>query len=124
MLKLNPQLKAQVQKYKDYVIIVEGKKDVASLNYLGFNRVHAIHENSIPIRVRLESIAKQIEKKDKVCILTDLDKKGKQLYLLIKSELQNLKGIHLDSSLRGLLIKARVSHIEGLHKFLDKVEKV
>ena len=124
MVKFNPQLKQQIQKYQEYVIIVEGKKDVSALKALGFKKVYAIHQTGIPLREKLEEISKKIEKKDRVCILTDLDRKGKQLYLLIKSELSQMKGIRLDSTLRGILLKSRVSHIEGLDKFIEKVEKI
>ena len=60
--------------------------------------------------------------KDKVCILTDFDKKGKQLYLLLKSKLQE-QGTRLDNTFRGVLLKEKISHIEGLAKFLkNKIE--
>ena len=121
MVKLNPQFRADIQKYKSYVIIVEGKKDVNSLNALGFEKVYAIHETSTSLKERLEKIVSLLEKRDKICILTDFDKKGKKLYLLIKSELQTMGGVKVDSSLRGLLLKAQVSHIEGLHKFIEKL---
>jgi len=107
------------EKYKPYVIIVEGKKDILSLKALGFQRVYAINAPGVPIKVRMEQIAQQLIKKDKVCILTDFDKKGKALYLLIKQIGQEL-GMNLDSSLRGLLLKAQVSHIEGLWQFFEK----
>ena len=122
-MKFNPRLKADIASYLDYTIIVEGKKDVNSLNALGFKKVYAIHQNSVPIRERILELSKIIDKKEKICILTDFDKKGKTLYMLIKQEMQAL-GMRLDSSLRGLIIKAQVSHIEGLSSFIEKLEKV
>ncbi len=124
MVKFNPKLKQDIGKYLDYVIIVEGKKDVNALKNLGFQRVFAVHETGVPLKERLVQIAQQIEKKEKVCILTDLDKKGKQLYMLIKAELSQMPNIRLDSTLRGLLLKARVSHIEGLNEFIKKVSLI
>jgi len=124
MVKFNPRLKQDVLKYKDYVILVEGKKDVNALNSLGFHRVYAIHETSKTLRESLEKIASLISKKEKVCILTDFDKKGKTLYLLIKAELSQMPGIRLDSSLRGILLKLKISHIEGLASFIKKAEKI
>jgi len=121
MVKFNPQLKQDIEKYLDYVIIVEGKKDVSSLKYLGFKKVYAIHETGVPLREKLEKIVSNLEKKDKICILTDFDRKGKKLYLLIKSELRQMPRVKLDSSLRGILLKVKVSHIEGLSKFIEKV---
>ncbi len=122
-MRFNPKLKQDIAKFDDYVIIVEGKKDVNSLNKLGFEKVHAVHVNGVPIRIRLEQIAEEIGKRDKVCILTDFDKKGKKMYLYIKPICQEL-GFHLDSRLRGILIKAGVSHIEGLNSFMEKVEAI
>ena len=119
-MKFNSELKSEIVRYLDYVILVEGKKDVAALKMLGFERVFAIHKTGVSLREQVEEISKQVSRKDKVCILTDLDKRGKQLYLLVKQILQE-NGIKLDSSLRGVLIKAGLSHIEGIDKFMEKV---
>ena len=108
--------------YIDEVVIVEGKKDAAALAMLGFKRVYTIHETSVPIRERAVNIASQLGKNDKVCILTDFDKKGKQLYFLLKSTLQEL-GVKIDGSLRAILGKAGISHIEGLYTFIMNQQK-
>jgi 5S rRNA maturation endonuclease (ribonuclease M5) len=122
-MRFNPQLRQQIEKYKDYVILVEGKKDVNAIKTFGFKKVYAIHQTGVSLRESIEEISKHVEKKEKVCILTDLDKKGKKLYILIKPILQEL-GIRLDSSLRGILIKSGISHIEGIHTFMKKVEQI
>jgi len=122
-MKFNPQLKQQIEKFKDYIIIVEGKKDIQSLKSLGFQKVYALHIPSVPIKERAEQILLTATKSDKICILTDLDKKGKQLYEILKSVLQEL-GARLDSTLRGLLLKSKVSHIEGIPKFIEKLENI
>ncbi len=122
-MKYNQHLRAEVEKYIEYIAIVEGKKDASALNSLGFQKVYTIHSTGIPLRERVEQIVSKIEKKDKVCILTDLDKRGKKLYMAIKPIFQEL-GVKLDSSLRGLLIKAGVSHIEGLSSFMRKIEQI
>ena len=122
-MKFNPRLKADLKKYKDYVFVVEGKKDVRALHALGFEKVYAIHHTGISLREKVEQIAGEVGKRDKICILTDFDKKGKQLYMLLKKEFSEI-GVRLDSSLRGLLIKARVSHIEGLYDFIKKIEQI
>ncbi len=124
MVKFNPKLKQDVAKFVDYVILVEGKKDVASLEALGFTKVYAIHETGIGLRERAEQILADIDlRKDKICILTDFDKKGKQLYLQLKSILAE-NGAKLDSSLRGLLLKSGLSHIEGLYEFMSRVDAI
>jgi len=122
-MKFNPKLKQDVLKYKEYVIIVEGKKDIASLNVLGFDKVYELHSTGVSLRERVEQIVEGVGRKEKVCILTDLDKKGKKLYLYVKPIFQEL-GVKLDSSLRGILIKARLSHIEGLSKFMGQIDEI
>ena len=122
-MKFNPNLKKQIEKYKNYVIIVEGKKDVSALKNFGFQKIYPIHQISTTIRERIEEIMQYVEKKEKICILTDLDKKGKKLYILIKPIFQEL-GAHLDSNLRAILIKSKVSHVEGISKFLDKIGSI
>src|SRR3990167_10466070 len=104
-MKYNIHLKSQIERFKDYVILVEGKKDIQALRSAGFKKVYAIHQTGVTLRERLEQIAPLIEKKQKVCILTDLDRRGKELYMKIKPILQEL-GITLDSTFRGILIKA------------------
>ena len=122
-MKFNPKLKQEIGKYKNYVIIVEGKKDINSMKSLGFEKVYAIHQTGISLRERIEEISNSIEKKDKICILTDIDKKGKKLYLLLKKEFSE-KGVKLDSSLRGLIIKSGISHTEGIYKFMKRVSDI
>ncbi len=122
-MKYNQRLQNEIEKFKEYVVIVEGKKDVDALKSLGFEKVYAIHKNSISLRERVEQIMLNVEHKEKVCILTDLDKRGRQLYEKLKPIFQEL-GAKLDSAFRGILIKARVSHIEGIYTFIQKAEQV
>ena len=122
-MKYNVKLKQEIERYRDYVIIVEGKKDLFSLKAIGFEKVYAIHSTGVPLRERIEQIFNAINRKDKVCILTDFDKKGKQLYLLLKKEFGEL-GARIDSTLRGILIKSGISHIEGLYEFMKKIERI
>lgn len=106
-----------IQKYKNFIFIVEGKKDSKALRYLGLNRVYELNEVGTSLSQRIENIIENIDKKDVVCILTDLDKKGRHLYLIIQKEMQS-KGIHLDSSFRNLLLRLNISHIEGLYSYV------
>ncbi len=121
-MRSNPTLRQDVLKYRDYIIIVEGKKDVISMNALGFERVYPIHITGKSFRERIEEIILDVGKKDRVCILTDFDKKGKQLYFLLKRDLSEL-GVRLDSRLRAVLLRTRLSHIEGLYDFLKNIEQ-
>jgi len=114
---MKPELLKQIEKAKNYMIIVEGKKDAQSLRFLGFNKIFIINETGKSLYEKMEQIVNLCEKKDKVCILTDFDKKGKHLYLLLKSKLSET-GVKMDNTLRGILLKERISHIEGLANFL------
>lgn len=118
-MKFNPKLKGDIAKYQQYVIIVEGKKHVAFLNSLGFDKVHEIHKNDMTIQERAAQISRILDKKDKICILTDFDKRGKTLYFQLKEIFQEL-GVKTDSTLRGLLLVGNVSHIEDLKDFFHK----
>lgn len=123
MVRFNPALKAEVMSYLDYTFIVEGKKDVSALNHLGFTKVYPIHQTGVPLLERVRELSEQIGRKERVCILTDLDKKGKKLYMLLKPMFQE-QGMKLDSTMRGILLKAGISHIEGLTSFMEKIDKI
>jgi 5S rRNA maturation endonuclease (ribonuclease M5) len=122
-MKINQRLKQEIEKFKDYIIVVEGKKDSQVLKSFGFSRVFEIHKTGVPIRERVEYICSLTEKKDRICILTDLDRQGKKLYEFLKPIFQE-HGAKLDSTFRGILIKSKISHIEGLSNFLRNVEEV
>lgn len=55
----------------------------------------------------------------KAVILTDLDKEGRKLYAILKTQLQFL-GVKVDNYFREFLLKnTRVRQIEGLNNVLD-----
>ena len=122
-MKYNPELKASIPAYFEYVIIVEGKKTMEILNKIGFRKVYALHENGVSIKERVEQIMQQIDKKDKVCILTDFDKKGKTMYMLVKPMFEEL-GANLNSSFRGPLLKGQFEHIEEIKVFFERLDKI
>lgn len=115
--QIKEELQSILYKFHNHLIIVEGKKDKISLEKLGFFNIFILNEHGKSLNERIEEI-ESIAKKKKVCILTDFDKKGKQLYLKIKSALSE-RPIHLDCKLRSLLLKTKITHIEGLAKFLE-----
>lgn len=116
-MKLNQDL----EKFKDYIIIVEGKKDVRAMKDLGFKKIYPLHKISISLRERVEEICSNIKKEDLVCILTDSDKQGKKYHATIKKILQE-HGIKIDSSLRKIIMSEGLSHIEGLETFVKKLK--
>lgn len=119
---MKPEFLKQVEKAKKHLIVVEGKKDKYALQELGFENIFVIHETGKSFGEKIEQIQELCDKKDRVCILTDFDKKGKHLYLLLKSKFSEL-GVRMDNSLRGFLLKQKISHIEGLSSFLKNEEK-
>jgi len=114
------EIEKKLEKTKDLFIIVEGKKDFLALKELGFKNIFVINELNKSLYEKIEEI-EEIAGKKKICILTDFDKKGKKLYLLLKSELAKRK-VHLDNTLRFILLKLKISHIEGLSSFLKNLE--
>ena len=104
-------LREVVEKYKNYVIIVEGKKDRLALECLGFSNVVILNKP-------LYEVAEDINA-TRVVLLTDLDKKGRELYSKIKKDLDK-RGILVDDTIRNLLFKTELRQIEGLTKYLKK----
>ena len=113
-------LKKGIEKSRNFFIIVEGKNDKKALLELGFIHIFIIHESGKSIYEKIEQIEFLAENK-KICILTDFDKKGKKLYLLLKSELSKRK-VHVDNTFRGMLLKSGISHIEGLSSYMKNKE--
>ncbi len=101
------------------LVIVEGKKDRQALQLLGFMQVVALDRP-------LYAIAETIHAKNhirQVIILTDLDKKGRELYGKLKANLQKV-GIKVDDRLRNYLQKeTEIVHIEGLLAYLDGIRQ-
>ncbi len=111
------ELASELLKSQKYLIIVEGKKDKRVLEELGFASIFSLNEDGKSLYEKIEEIESLASGK-KICILTDFDKKGKQLYLILKKELATKK-VKMDNTLRSVLLKNHVSHIEGLSHFLQ-----
>jgi 5S rRNA maturation endonuclease (ribonuclease M5) len=102
-------------KYAEFLVVVEGKKDAASLKMLGFTNVLTLEGKA------LFEVVELISEKTKECIvLTDLDKKGKQLYARITKDLTK-HGVTTNNELRNFLFKhTGLRQIEGIIHFLEK----
>jgi len=95
-------------KNSNSIIIVEGKRDKRALEKLGLNNIMELNK---PIFEIIEDIS--LKNKDCI-ILTDLDKKGKQLYGKLNSGLQRF-GVKVDNRFREFLFKnTKIRQIEGL----------
>ena len=121
MKLLSHNFEKELEKAQAMLIVVEGEKDKNSLLELGFRNIFIINETGKSLYEKIEEIEGKAGKK-KICILTDFDKKGKNLYLLLKSELSK-RNVRMDNSFRGVLLKLNISHIEGLDKFIKNERK-
>lgn len=99
-------------KKSNILVIVEGKKDTKALQELGIKNIIELSKKP------LFDIIEKVSSKNKDCIiLTDLDKKGKQLYGKLNSGLQR-HGVRIDNKFREFLFrKTKIRQIEGLVKF-------
>lgn len=106
------------------LIVVEGEHDKYSLNALGLERIFILNKTGVSIFNRIDDMIKQLDIKESCVILTDLDKKGKAYYKMIKKELKN-HGKRSNGKLRDILSKNGVSHIEELANFIfsEEIEK-
>lgn len=116
------ELFSALQKSQKYLVVVEGKKDKKALEELGFPFIFVLNEDGKSLHEKIEEI-EELAGKKKVCVLTDLDKKGKQLYLLMKKEL-SMRNVRMDNTLRGILLGNHVSHVEGLARFVEHQQKL
>ena len=104
-------------KASNKLIIVEGPKDKKALNSIGVNNYIVVLSKKAIFEV-IEDVAKIT---DFVIILTDFDKKGKELYGKLNSGLQKL-GVKVDHYFREWLQKnTKLSHIEGLTSYTSKL---
>ena len=102
----------QIDKIKDKLTIVEGKKDKLALQKLGFN-------NIIILNRPLYEIVELVKEKE-VVILTDLDKPGKQIYDYLSSNLQRF-GVRIDNQFRNYLFKkTKLRQIEGIYTYIQQ----
>jgi 5S rRNA maturation endonuclease (ribonuclease M5) len=100
------------------LVIVEGKQDKEALKKLGITNV--LQLNKRPLYKIVEDVVK---KGEEVIILTDLDKKGKQLYGKLYHDLQRF-GVKIDNRFRIFLFKnTKLRQIEGLDSYIQRLRK-
>jgi len=109
----------EIEKLKNSgcIIIVEGKKDKSALEKFGIENILTLS------RKPLFSIIEDVVKKNKeVVILTDLDRKGKQLYGRLNSGLQKF-GVKVNNTFREFLFReTKLRQIEGIVTYIRKRE--
>ena len=98
------------------LVIVEGKKDRAALLRLGISNV--IELSKKPLFHIVEEIANENEE---CIVLTDLDRKGKEIYGKLNSNLQR-HGVKINNKLREFLFKhTKLRQIEGIFTYLENL---
>lgn len=103
-------------KNSSMLVVVEGKKDNAALQRFGINKENIVELNKKPIFSIIEEIS---GKTDECTILTDLDRKGKELFGKLNSGLQ-AHGVKVNNSFREFLFKrTKLRQIEGITGDLD-----
>ena len=111
-------LQLKILKESSKIIVVEGKKDKAALTKLGIKNIIELSKKP------LFQIIEEVADNEKECIiLTDLDKKGKELYGKINSGMQKL-GIKVDNKFRNFLYKnTKLRQIEGITTYMKNILK-
>lgn len=101
-------------KNADILVIVEGKKDREALQKLGINNI--IELSKKPLFQIVEDVANS---NDECIILTDLDKKGKELFGKLNSDLQK-RGLSVNNKFRDFLFRhTKLRQIEGMTSYLE-----
>ena len=117
MNKKFEELNSFIEKIKDsnILIIVEGKKDTSALQKLGISNI--VELNKKPLFQIVEEVA---DSNDECIILTDLDKKGKEIYGKLNSNLQK-NGVRVNNKFREFLFKhTKLRQIEGINTYINK----
>src|SRR3989344_2969046 len=96
------------------LVIVEGKKDRNALESLGISNIVELSKK--PLFQIVEEIASS---NDECIILTDLDKKGKEIYGKLNSNLQK-HGVKVNNKFREFLFRhTKLRQIEGMDSYLE-----
>lgn len=94
----------------NYLVIVEGKKDMKTLNNFGINNVVSLKNRP------LFEIVENVNDRE-VVLLTDLDSEGRKLFNKLRHLLQR-RGVKINNILRNNLFRTKLRNIEGLDSYL------
>ena len=102
-------------KNSNILVIIEGRRDRAALEKLGIMNLMELSKE--PLFQMVEEISSS---NDECIILTDLDKKGRELYGKLSSDLQK-NGVKINNKLREFLFRnTKLRQIEGITSYLDR----
>ena len=100
---------------KENIVLVEGIKDKRALASLGI-------QNIMTLKKPMYAVVEDIVASGKGCILlTDLDKKGKELYSRLSSKLKHF-GVTIDNSFREFLFRTKLRQIEGITHYRERMK--
>lgn len=103
-------------RYSNMLVTVEGKKDRAALQKLGVENITELSKK--PLYRIVEEVAAS---NDECIILTDLDKKGREIYGKLNSNLQR-HGVKINNKLREFLFRhTKLRQIEGIATYLNNL---
>lgn len=115
MNKKTEELNSLIEKIKNsnILVIVEGKKDREALQKFGIDNIIELSKKP------LFKVVEDISNSNGECvILTDLDKKGKELYGKLNSDLQK-RGVKINNKFREFLFKnTKLRQVEGISSYL------
>ena len=102
-------------KRRNLLVIVEGKKDRLALQTFGINNIVELSKKPL-----FEIVEYILSFNQECIILTDLDKKGRELYSKLSSDLQK-HGIKIDNKFRYFLFRhTKLRQVEGVGNYLEK----
>ena len=100
----------------DEFIIVEGKKDKEALEKQGITNIQIL--NKKPLYQLVEDLSSE---RKNVVILTDLDRKGRELYGKLNNGLKK-HGVKVNDKPRNFLFKrTKLRQIEGLTSYMQTI---
>jgi 5S rRNA maturation endonuclease (ribonuclease M5) len=102
----------------EFLFIVEGPRDRAALESLGFENIFVLNKPNRSIHNQLFDLLQKLRTSNipNCVILTDLDEEGNHLYAVIKNLLET-HGFKTHDKFRKLLYRTPIRQIEGLTRF-------
>ena len=129
MFATKEEIKEMLQKIKEEapIIVVEGKKDRAALEAFQIKNIIILNGKDIWNRIEqtVEETGKNTRSKQEkeFLILTDFDKKGKELYGKIAKNLDKL-GAKINKEYREFFQKkTKLSHVEGIVTYVKNLDE-
>lgn len=103
-------------KTENFTVIVEGINDKKALEEFNISKILTLKQALYKV------VEEAVRRKKPVVILTDLDRKGKELYGKLNHKFSQF-GIHIDNQFREFLFReTKLRQIEGLVNYIKRRE--